>query len=307
QEQKIRRITAAYAMQSEPLAEIIPPSLKKSKDVSFEKTHPSSLSIHDSRPSLNVENNGVSIGYQVAKAISENEAIISDIINMTLKNINTENENILKLNEEEKARLQKHIEDLSKKYGIDMVKSILNCAASATSIVIGTTLAPNLFIGYIVIASAAMSISNELAPRFGLFEKAVSLFTSEKDKIDNYSSYLQSISTLSTLAFSLASSLAAYPQLATSLIGNTLVGITDSALKLSTGISNYVSSMTEKELKLIEAEQTELISKLKIHTFEHKKHSGDLSKYAEMYKGYSDTVRDIVLLTIKINRKVSSN
>lgn len=231
------------------------------------------------------------LGIELAEAIQRNEELLDDISNILLKNINVQNKAITKLSDEERKQLDKLITELSKKENTDTVKRLLNIVTASTAIVAGSViLAPETLAlaassaalssisslwGYLLVATGLSNIAtNELFPRFDIFNKIAAFFTSDETEKQNLAQNIQVSASLSNTVLSVASALVTSPLLGAVLEWSFGLKILSTATELANGTINVISDVNQSKLKNLQSSKTLIDSKLSVEQLK-------LDKYQE--------------------------
>ena len=213
------------------------------------------------------------VGIELAKAIQRNEAILHEITDVLLNNIDVQNKTIIKLSNEERDHLDKLIKQLSKKENVDTVKRLLNVAAASTAIITGSILlAPETLAiaassaayssisslwGYLLVASGVSNIAtNEFFPHFDIFNKIASFFTSDETEQQDLAQNIQVGTSLANTILSLASAIATSPLLGAVLDWSFGTKILNVATELADGTVNVISDVSSSNFKKLQAEKT---------------------------------------------------
>lgn len=223
------------------------------------------------------------LGMEIALAIQRNEKLLRGMVDVLIKNIDTHNQMILKLNQEDEKVLNDLIDKLSKKENANTVKSILNVVAASTAITVGAILlAPETAIALsataagaalytsassiwacLLIASGVSNIAiNEVMPRVGAFEKIASYFTSSNEDKKKLADNIQITASVANSIMGVISSIATAPIIGSVLnLGNGLK-LFNTTVEVANGAANFKSEWNESELNLVQSNQTIVDKKL---------------------------------------------
>ena len=311
EEQKSRRVIAQYQALLDQMHDVSAPSNffkpLSNSGVTYQKAQ-SNNSVNQNQPTLLSSKKPTALGYEIAKAISENEDAIADVVGIILKNIKVDNKKLIELSKEEQEKINKHIEMLSTKYNIDVVKGVLSASSVATAIVFGAIIAPHATVGYAMIVNGVASlIGNEILPRTNAFEYLASFFTSDEQKQKDAASYMKIVTYLATTATSLANSLSLNPSLTSYLTSESIGKTIESATQIGSGIVSFAANMTSRELKLMEVDQTENKKELNARQFDYDSHSNNLKNTTKLSEDFIESSRYAIQLITEMNKKATDN
>ncbi|OGN61307.1 MAG: hypothetical protein A3F40_02105 [Chlamydiae bacterium RIFCSPHIGHO2_12_FULL_27_8] len=244
------------------------------------------------------------LGFEVAKAIEENDLIIRDLASIVLRNLKKDNDKMLKISEEEKILLEKHIDALSQKYSYDVVKSILNIVGASSAIIAGTLIAPQAAAGYLLVVGGLSNIlGQEILPIVNGYEYIASFFTSDKETQQNAAGYMQAITAMSSAVLSLAASFSAYPLLSNLFQQSSMLKIVETSVVTASSIGSAVSSYSKKEDMDMKTERIETEKKEKEVDYEFEMHKNNLKNVMKLSESFLESSRDAVNILLKANQK----
>ncbi len=258
------------------------------------------------RPHLPCVPKKPALGYALAKAIEENEEVISKMISVILKNIKIENDVLLELSEKEREKIEKCIDQLSSQYGIDTVKGILSCASSANAIVIGSLLGPEIG-GFLVVSGFLTLIGNEILPRTNFFQYLASFFTSDEDKQKNAAGYMQITTTIASTVVSFAASFAVDSDAFKKKVGENIGKVIQRAIDTGSALGNATSDLAKRKLKILEVDKTEIDRDLQDHNFNLENHRRNLANTTKLSENFISASRESILMVLQMNKKANES
>jgi len=212
------------------------------------------------------------LGYEIAKAIKNNEAVLQNVINIILDNIKVQNENIIQLSKEDEKNLEKLLDQLKKQENSNILKSMLNITSSAIAITIGTILLTtqpasivaasaafsSLYASFMIVTGISNLVINEFMPRFQGFEKIAGFFTSEKSKQQNLADNIKHNASLANGIMAVISSIASISSIET--IFNNINGfdIANLAVQLASGANDAYQDINKNSYTMLQAKHTEI-------------------------------------------------
>ena len=260
------------------------------------------------------------LGIELAEAIQRNEEVIGDIVGELLKNIKHQSHAIVELSKNDREHLNDLIAQLAKNEDIEVVKSILNVVTASTAIVAGSIiLAPETLAliassaalssissawGYLLIATGLANVTtNEILPRFDLFNKIASYFTDNDADKQKLADNIQVTTSLTNTILSIASSIATTPILGAVLKWSSGFNIFKTGTNLLSGTVNISSDINQSKYKNLQAEQTKLDGKLDSERFKLDMHYKDLQSATDLQKTFNQMSFDIFQILEKMSQQ----
>ncbi|NGX28660.1 MAG: hypothetical protein K940chlam1_00844 [Candidatus Anoxychlamydiales bacterium] len=244
------------------------------------------------------------IGIDLAEAIQRNEKILNEITDIITKNIDTQSRAIIKLSDEEREQLDKLIAQLSKKENVDTLKRLLNVVTASTAIVAGSViLAPETLAlaassaalssisslwGYLLVATGVSNIAtNEIFPRFDIFNKIASFFTSDETEKQKLSENIQVSASLTNTILSFASALATSPLLGAVLDWSFGTKILTTATEIADGTVNIISDVNRSKLKNLQSSKTLIDGKKEIEQIKLDQYEADMESAIALEEAFN--------------------
>ncbi|NGX62771.1 MAG: hypothetical protein KR126chlam6_00171 [Candidatus Anoxychlamydiales bacterium] len=236
------------------------------------------------------------LGVKIAKAIQRNELIFQDICSVLLRNVDTQNENMVKLSKEDSEHLRQLIEELSKKEDTETVKNLLMIASASSAIVIGALLlAPetlaiagvgaatsSLCGGLFITSGIADIVLKGILPKIGGYEKLASLFTNDPTKKQNLADNFYLAGSIGNTIVKVATSIAAGPVLGKVLSWAQGLNIFTTGVDFANAGINAKSNYHEYNYKNVEAEKIKIDGNIKDSQFNIEKAFESLKSANEM-------------------------
>jgi hypothetical protein len=258
------------------------------------------------------------LGYEIVRAIQDNEEIVRGISDILMNNIKGKNKLIVELSKEEQEKLNELLKQLYKKENVDTVKSILNVLTASSAIVAGSViLAPaagatvatgTTLWGVLLIASGVTNlISNEVLPRIDGHKKLAGFFTSDENKKQDLADNIQTATSITSTILSIISAIATSPKILGSVLewGEKATQAFDIGLGLASGGANLVKDIGDHQFKNVQAEQTIAENKLKQEKTDLENAHSSMKSALDVQKAFNDISAKLVDALSEMSQKES--
>jgi len=288
--ERSKRARAFYQAQLErlePVSYSLRPSLLRANQTTLKQSHKASLSrasdLRPTLPKLSPSRPPQALGMEISRAIQRNERVLNDIAQVLIRNIRSQNDELVRLSKEDEEHLNKLLEQLAKNENSDTVKSLLNIVTSSTAITIGALLlAPETAAAitataagaalyasvssvwsYLLIASGVSNIlTNEVLPRIGGFEKIASFLASDDQSRKDLAENIQVTTSLANTVMGVVASVATSPLIGAVLEWSHGLKLLNTGLEVATGGANFIGGINQREANLLQANKTDIDGKL---------------------------------------------
>jgi len=268
-----KRVQAAYMpLLVEPVDHTFSPSLLSKttgttltsckKSDSFPTAKPQSPTLPKT-PILEKSSQRKVLGVEIANAIKNNEAILNEVIQILIRNIDVKTNAMTNLMKEDEKRLDDLLTTLAKKEGIGTAKIIMNILSSSTAITIGTLLlaSKDVAIGAacppLLIASGISNlVINEVLPREYCSEKIASYFTSNAQERKNLADNIDITMSLANIVLTVGTSIATGSVITKMANSSWVVSFVQTTLELAKNTINFISNKNEGEYSLLQSKKT---------------------------------------------------